>query len=67
MSYANKISADTKLYAQVGKISMTESEREEAIYALDLGEGIADTISWIFNGVERAFGCTTPNPVSSSK
>ena len=60
MSYVNKIPANTELYTRLEKISMTESERGEAIYALGLGEGIANALIWIFNSIEHVFASATP-------
>lgn len=62
MSNTNKKPVNTELYVQLEKVSMTESEREEAIYALRLGEAIASAILWIFNSIKRLFASAAPKP-----
>ncbi len=60
MSSSKKIPVNTVLYAQLAKISMTESEREEAIHALRLGDEIASAILWISDGIKRRFVNAAP-------
>ena len=55
MSNIDKLPVNTEPYSRLVKVSMTASEREEAIYALGLGEAIADVILWVSEGIKRRF------------
>ena len=59
MRNATKIPVNTDIYARVVQVSRTESERDEAIFALRTGEAVANGILWLINGVKHLFAGAT--------
>ena len=54
------MSLNSTIYERIAHIGIKGSEREEAIFALGLGETIADVLLWIVNGINKqSVGTTT--------
>ena len=62
MSKINQLPVNTEPYAKLAKVRMTVAEREEAVYALGLGEAIAEVILWVSDGIRRRFAGAATKP-----
>ena len=62
MKDSNTLSLNSTIYERITQIGIRGSEREEAIYALGLGEAIADAILVMVNGIKNLSAGTAAKP-----
>lgn len=53
MGNLRKLPSDTELYVKVGRLRMSESERQLALHGVRSGEAIADAIVSASDGLKR--------------
>ena len=67
MGNLRRLPSDTELYVKVGRLRMSESERQLALHGLRDGEAIADAIIWASNALKRLGSIIALKPGVSSK